>query len=643
MKKIYFVLVLCFGMMQAFSQTLFTYGPYSVTKTEFLQAYNKNKTPVADKEKALREYLDLYARFKLKVKSAEIQKLDTIQQLQFDLQNFRSQVEEGYMNDEKGVNVLVDEALLRGQKDIHLLHFYVPINSKMSPADTAKIYKAMKELSEELKKGETDYPEIVKEISEKYLEVKSKDLGYITAFSLPYDIENLVYALHPGDISKLYRTKSALHIFKNAEDRKSAGKWKVAQILISIPPDVSGVDLKALEHRADSVYQLLINGADFAETAKQFSEDKLTYMNGGELPEFGTGKYELPFETNVFKLENSGDISKPIFTGYGYHIVKRIDHRAAPVDSKDEVAVAAIKQQVLQDTRIEAARANFLKEVKIKTRFKRNPLVKDADLFRYADSVSAAGGIEYFPINNKTLFSFAKLSVRGIDWLNFVKDYKLNRDVYKGENNSELFAKYIETTALEYYRRHLEEYNADFKNQLQEFKEGNMLFEIMERKVWSKAGNDSTGLQKFYKEHAAKYLWAESADILLFNCSDEKTALKAVDDLENGKNWKLIGEESEGKIQTDSGRYELGQIQFAAGTAVAERLITKPLTYSGDNTSSFVKVLKMFPANQQRTFAEARGMVINDYQILLEEKWLNELKMKYPVQVNEVVFKSLLQ
>ncbi|MEO6232255.1 MAG: peptidylprolyl isomerase [Ferruginibacter sp.] len=643
MKKIYFLFVLCLGMMQAFSQTLFTYGPYSVTKAEFLKAYNKNKTPVADKEKALREYLDLYSRFKLKVKSAEIQKLDTIQQLQFDLQNFRSQVEEGYMNDEKGVNVLVDEALLRSQKDIHLLHFYVPINNKMSPADTSKIYKAMKELSEELKKGETGYPEIVKEISEKYIEVKGKDVGYITAFSLPYDIENLVYALHPGEISRLYRTKSALHIFKNADERKSAGKWKVAQILISIPPDVSGVDLKALEHRADSVYELLINGADFAETAKQFSEDKLTYMNGGELPEFGTGKYELPFETNVFELKNNGDITKPIFTGYGYHIVKRIDHRDAPSDNKDEVAVAAIKQQVLQDTRIDAAKAMFLKEVKIKTGFKRNPLVKDADLFRYADSVAAAGGIEYFPINNKTVFSFAKLSVRGIDWLNFVKDYKLNRDVYKGENNTELFDKYIETATLEYYRRHLEEYNADFKNQLQEFKEGNMLFEIMERNVWSKASGDSVGLQKYYKEHFAKYLWAESADILLFNCSDEKTATQAANDVQKGKEWKLIGEESDGKIQTDSGRYELGQIQFPAGTAVAEGLITKPLTNGGDNTSSFVKVLKIFPAKQQRTFAEARGMVINDYQGFLEEKWMNELKTKYPVKVNETVFKSLLQ
>ncbi len=643
MKKIYFLLVLFLGIAQAFSQTLFTYGPYSVTKSEFLKAYNKNKTPVADKEKSLREYLDLYSKFKLKVKSAEIQRLDTIQQLQYDLQNFRSQVEEGYMNDEKGLNILVDEAIARSQKDIHLLHFYVPINTKMSPADTAKIYKAMKELSEELKKGQTGYPEIVKEISEKYTEVKGKDIGYITAFSLPYDIENLVYALHPGDISKLYRTKSALHIFKNAGERKSAGKWKVAQILISIPPDVSGNDLKALEHRADSVYQLLINGADFAETAKQFSEDKLTYMNGGELPEFGTGKYELPFETRVFELKHNGDISKPIFTDYGYHIVKRIDQRDAPADNKDEVAVALIKQQVLQDTRIDAAKAIFLKEVKIKTGFKRNPLVKEADLFRYADSVSAAGGIEYFPINNKTLFSFAKLSVRGIDWLNFVKDYKLNRDVYKGENNPELYDKYIETTALEYYRRHLEEYNTDFKNQLQEFKEGNMLFEIMERKVWSKASNDSVGLQKYYKEHFTKYLWAESADILLFNCSDEKTATKAATDLQKGKDWKLISEESEGKIQTDSGRYELGQIQFPAGTAIVEGLITKPLTNSGDNTSSLVKVLKIFPANQQRTFAEARGMVINDYQGFLEEKWINELKMHYPVKVDEAVFKSLLQ
>ncbi len=643
MKKIAVFLAFCLGVTSVFSQTLFTYGPYSVGKDEFLRAYNKNKTPVTDKEAALKEYLELYSKFKLKVKAAQLQQMDTLQQLQYDMQSFSSQVAEGYMNDEKGMNRLIDEAFVRRQKDIHLLHFSVAIKSNKSADDTVKAYRAMNELASALGAGKTDYNEIVDDISARYTEVKGKDLGFITAFSVPYEIENLVYNLKPGEITKLYRTKSALHVFKNIEERKSAGKWKVAQILLSIPPDVGGAELKAIELKADSIYKLSIAGADFAALAKQYSEDKLTYMNAGELPEFGTGKFELPFETKVFELQTDGEISKPIFTGYGYHIIKRLQHRETPSDKTDDGFVSELKQQISKDSRMNAVKADFLKTVKLKTGFKKNPTVQQNDLFRFADSVTINNRIGNYPINKKVIFTFSKLNVKGVDWLNFVKDYKLNTDVYKGESNPELLDKYITTTAFEYYRRHLDEYDIEFKQQMQEFKEGNMLFEIMERNVWSKAANDSIGLLKYYSDHRATYKWAASASVLLFNCTDRKAAEDASALLSLGKDWRLIAEESDGKLQSDSGRYEITQLQLPVGTILAEGLISKPYVNSGDNTSSFVKVLKMFPENQQRSFDEAKGLVINDYQNFLEEKWVEELKVKYPVKLNEAVFQTLLK
>src|SRR6478735_3728662 len=128
MKKIVVLFFVSLVATPVFSQTLFTYGPYAVSKDEFLRAYNKNKTPVTDKGGSLKEYLDLYTKFKLKVKAAEQLRLDTLQQLKYDLQNFRSQIAESYMNDEKALEALVDEAADRSQKDIHLLHFYIKID-----------------------------------------------------------------------------------------------------------------------------------------------------------------------------------------------------------------------------------------------------------------------------------------------------------------------------------------------------------------------------------------------------------------------------------------------------------------------------------------------------------------------------------
>ena len=643
MKKIFLLFALAVCTLHIFSQTLFTYGTNEVGKDEFLRAYNKNRTPVADKEKALREYLGLYSKFKLKVKAAKEIRVDTLQQLKYDLQNFRTQVEEGYMTDEKGLDALVDEVIQRSQKDIHLLHFYIPISPTMPPADTLKAYKAMEQLMEELNMGKKDYKQVADEIGKKTMVIKATDLGYITALSLPYEIENLVYSLMPGGISKIYRTKSAVHIFKNTDERKSAGKWKIAQILFALPPDAGDDKKNEVKKLADSVYKLLKAGADFAEMAKKYSDDKLTYQNGGEMPEFGTGRYELTFENAVFALKNDSDITTPIATAYGYHIVKRLQQRPTPVDNSDENFVFTLKQQIAQDTRVNNVKANFTKQVMIKTGYKKNAAIKDEQLFRYADSVVANKNIGNYPINKLVIFSFLQSKVKGSDWLNFVKDYKLNPDVYKNESNKELLDKYITVTAMEYYRKHLEEYNTDFKYQMQEFKEGNMLFEIMEKNVWGKAASDSAGLKKYYEAHKSNYLWAASADVLLFNCNNAQSATEAAVDLKAGKDWKKIAEDSEGRIQSDSARYETAQLPLQENTNLTEGAITSTFVNSGDNTASFVKVLKKYPANQQRSFDEARGLVINEYQTHLEEIWVAELQKKYPIKINEAVFQSLLK
>ena len=641
MTKIFFLLVLSIGATRAFSQTLFTYGNYAVSKDEFLSAYNKNKTPVVNKEKSIREYLDLYSKFKLKVKAAQDLHLDTLQQLKTDIKSFSSQVEDSYMIDEKKENKLVEEVIERSKKDIHVIHFYIPLSAGISKLDVLKATKAMDGLAENLSLKITDYTPIINKLSTKYLPIKVNDIGYITTLLLPYEIETLVYNLKPGKSSKPYRTKNGLHIFKNLEERKSIGKWKIAQILFALPPEASVEQLKNIHEKADSVYKLIKAGANFNTLVKQFSDDRLTVQNGGEMPEFGTGKYEISFETKVIELKKDGDISTPILSAYGYHIIKRLQQTSSLTTIMDDEYKIKIKQQVEKDSRINLAKESFIKNITLKTGYKKNNAIIKRDLFKYADSVVKNKAIDKYPISNKIIFSFTKASVKGTDWLNFVKDYKLNVDVYKGENNKALFNKFISTSILEYYRKHLKEFNPAFKHQIQEFKEGNMLFEIMERKVWTKASNDSVELVKYYKKHRGKYKWLNSATVLLFNCTDLKTAKDAIEALKSGKTRKEITEKSEGKIQSDSGRYELAQLQLSTNQTITKGLISSPISNSGDNTTSFVQVLQLFPDNEQRNYNDAKGLVINDYQNFLEDKLVIRLKKKYPVKVNKDVLKLL--
>ena len=174
MKKLFLIVTFLSFLSSVYCQSLFTYGNNAVSKDEFLRAYNKNKTAAVSREQAIKDYLDLYIKFKLKVQAAKDIHLDTLPSLQSDLQNFRSQIEESYLKDEKQVDALVDEAFNRSRKDIHAQHFYVSINEKMTPADTLKLYKAINETYEELKKGGTDYDGILSEIKEKMAPVHGK-------------------------------------------------------------------------------------------------------------------------------------------------------------------------------------------------------------------------------------------------------------------------------------------------------------------------------------------------------------------------------------------------------------------------------------------------------------------------------------
>ena len=645
MKKILLLLAVAGFANTVFAQTLFTYGNAAVDKGEFIRAYNKNKTPVEDKEKALREYLELYIKFKLKVKAAMELQLDTLPQLQYDAQSFRSQIEDSYLNNEKAVNDLLNEAFSRSQNDLHVLHFFVPVNANATADDSLKAFKSINTFYSGLAAGKTDYDNLN---SAALIKIKQSDLGFVTVFALPYEYENIIYGLKMNETSKPYRAKNGWHIFKLVDERKAVGKWKVAQILLSIPPDATAEAKKGYEKKADSIYQLLQKGEDFGKVARWFSDDKVTYGGNGELAEFGSGKFESSFENEVFKLTKDKEISKPFLTAYGYHIVKRLSQSPVPTDKNDAAYQFELKQKIQQDSRITYAKDLFVKEIMRQINFKKTAAVTDADLYRYADSViakpnSETGNAAVYPIAAKTLYSYAKTKLTGKDWLDFVRSFKGNGELYQGESNAALVEKFVTSTVLDYYKKHLEDYNADFRYQMEEFKDGNVLFEIMEKNIWGKASADMKALQKHYDQNKNKYLWNASADIVIFNCTGKAFADSTRAAVLNGKDWKKIVEDGNNNVLADSGRFELAQLPVTIDPKTPNGYVSQIVINPVDGNISFLKVITQYAANLQRNFDEAKGLVINDYQNILEEKWIAELKNKYPVKINEAVFQTLLK
>lgn len=620
------------------SQTVFTYGSKQVSKEEFLRAFNKNNTAGTNSEKAFRDYLELYTRFKLKVQAAYDAKLDTLPAQATELQNFRSQIVEGFMNDESSVQLLTDEAFERSQKDLRVSHIYIPFTG----GDTLAAYQKAMEAWNKIQSGASFEQTAITYSADPSAGVSKGDLGYITAFTLPYEFESLVYNTPVGKISKPYRSKIAYHIFKTTAVRPAAGRMKAAQILIGLMPNSGSPEIEKKKLLADSIYTALENGASFKDMVAKYSTDNISYQAGGIMPEFGTGRYSENFENAAFTLAKDGDISKPVQTAFGFHIIQRIERIPANTDKSNATAMAQLKQAVQADKRILVAKELLAKKVMKTTGYKPG-IFKEKELAVYADSVYAGKKPLQLPVmNDKTvLFSFPEQKTAAADFAKYINSLKATPDLLRGRSTPQLVEQFAENIAMEYYRKRLELYNKEFAAQLQEFKDGNLLFEIMQRQVWDKAAADSSGLKNYYSSHKDKYWWEPSADVILFTSSDSVSAIKAKESFtKKPGDWKTLLQNADGTLQADSGRFEISQLPVSVSNHLQAGFISDPVKSSTDNIHTFAYIVKVYNERAPRNFEDARGFVINDYQSFLENKWIEQLKKKYPVKVNELVLQS---
>lgn len=625
------------------AQTLFTYGTRPVSKEEFLKAYNKNNTEATPSDQSYREYLDLYIRFKIKVQAALDAKLDTLPNQQAELAAFRSQVVESYMNDEASINVLIDEAIDRSAKDIHIAHIFVAAGASATAEQAKQALQKINAAHAQLQKGD-DFEKTALAYSEDpSVKINKGDLGFITTLVLPYEMENLVYNTSVGRFTAPLRGKNGFHIFKVLGERKAIGKIKAAQILIAFTPDATDSQKQEAAKKADSLYNALQQGSDFKQLAALFSGDNLTFQNGGEMMLFGVGRYTPAFENAAFALAKDGDISRPVPTEFGYHIIKRLQRLPVQDDKTSKQLREDIKQQILQSDRMEVSKRVLYKKILQSTGYKKLP-VNEKSLWLLTENV-IANKTAPMPAGltvNTPLFVIGKQTFRVKEWQSYLESIRGFEDLRAGKSQAQLLDQFIELSAFDYYRNNLETYNKDFGYQVNEFKEGNLLFEIMQRNIWDKASVDSIGLKKHYEAHKNNYWWEASADAIILTAATEAAANEAKKKLEvNYKEWKKLLESGDGTIQADSGRFELGQIPVLERTNFQPGLITAPVKNETDNSLTFAYIIKVYREREPRDFADARGFVINDYQAHLENLWIAALKKKYPVKINETVVKSL--
>jgi len=638
------LLIACFIASISHAQTLFTYGSYSASAADFLKAFNKNNTTTAaNRARAMRDYLDLYIGSRLKIREAYNRGYDTLSQIKSDIEKLRSQIVENYLNDPDESSKLLKEAFQRRQKDIHVAHIYVSFKNSAGVADTAAAEKKIKEVYEKLKKGE-DFSKLARQYSsDPAAATNGGDLGFITVFTLPYDFENIIYNTHPGNYSTPYKSKIGYHIFKNLGERKAVGKMKAAQILLAFPPGADDGFKKKEKLLADSLYQRLLKGDDMAALASRYSNDYVSAASGGVMPDFGVGQYDPEFEKNVFSLTKNGQISKPFLTSHGYHIVKRISMVPVISNPNDAANMDELKSKVNASDRMQFAKEMMIEKALRQIEIKKYPY-SEQELRTFSDSILDNKRLAApVSISRATpLFSIGDQLFTVNDFVTYAQAWRYKSDGSGIKPFKKVVDEFTHHVGEEYYRSHLEKFNSDFREQMDEFRDGNLFFEIMQREVWGKAQADSTALEEYYEKNKSRYVWKESADAVIFFCSDETIGKGLYDKIrKDPSGWRAASDPFAEKVVSDSSRYELEQLPNAGKASIQPGLVTEPLKNVTDGSVSFAYVIKIYPAGLPRNYNDAKGLVVNDYQAELDKQWIAGLKQKYPVKIDEKVFEQI--
>ena len=689
MKKIFIlVTIITFCCFNVFSQnTLIDISGTKVDFEEFKSIFYKNNIKdTVYSEDYIVDYFNLFLKFKLKIKEAKDLGYDTVTSFVEEFAGYKKQLSEPYLIDSSHQSMLVKEAYERMKNEVNVSHILIKLDSDALPQDTLVAYK--KALLIKRKINNKNFEQIAYDYSDDpSVKQNYGKLGYFSVFRMVYPFENAAYNTPVGKVSNPIRSKFGYHLVKVNDKRQSLGEVKVSHILIRSNQDDSDVEKKSSEDRIKQLFEFIEEGKEF-EDLVQYSEDRGSASSNGELPWFSSGRMVQEFEQVAFSLTEFGQISRPFKTMYGWHIIKLINKRGVP-DFKD--VKEEIKSKIKRDSRSSFNESFVVNNIKNEYGFRSYDY--NLKLF-YNKEISNEWDADFLKKNKKVLFKIGDTKYTQYDFAKYIDE----NNFLTSKENSEKFIfhtyqTYVKKTCLKYEVSQLSNKYPDYKILLNEYKEGILLFNISNDKIWSKANKDTIGLNLFYKENILKYKVDTLIDCFLFSSIDGVDILKLKENILSVQNtntlfdfanytdlnYRLKNERKipkglsfnqENYVSSISQNIELldflksdyvenyknyfkndyslikmikyrdGLSNFKSDYQITYNNIVSELEFI-DGEFVFVYVNNLIP-NYQFQLNEIRGRIISDYQDYLESNWLEYLFRTYDITVDWDLLKTLV-
>lgn len=641
MSKVYLLLLLLVlqtSLRADDNSVLLTIEGTTVTVGEFKRVYEKNNFDnSADySEKSLKEYLDLFIQFRLKLLDAEKMGIVNRISVKDEFNTYAQQLYNNYF-DKKNTHQLVLDMYEKTQQDVAISHIFIKASNN-STDDLKKI----NDLYKKLKSGEKFEDLAVKFSDDNYSASNGGFLGYFTGMqiSLP-ELEDAAFNTPVGTYTEPFKTSAGYHILRVDEKRPAVGKIKVAIIKKS---KIQGNDEhnEKMKENIFGLYDSLNSGKDFSELAKKYSDDVYSKEKGGEIEWFGISTYAMEFEKVAFSLEKEGEYSKPFDTKYAWYIIKKIEQ--IPPPALDDV-YNTIKNQVYKSQRFEMEKDKHIQSILDKYGYQEiSPVfenLKNSIISKIKDEEKVVFVEKQAP---QEVLTIGGKSIDENELGSYINKF-ITRTFKKTpeEKFSQIFKEFVQEKAISFHKEKLGDEDEEYGRLLNEYYEGIVLFEVMSSNVWNKAIEDTSGLRKYFESNRKQYLWDEKAEIHVYKMSpkvlkyfNKQVVLKpllsdGVFDKNISKKGIIYGDEVSFEIQrSEIEKYGLEWKSNSYTTKEEDGIITAYL------------VNKIIP-RKEKTLQEARGFVIADYQKYLEKEWINRLLQEYEINVDPEVFKSLIK
>jgi len=506
-----FILVVMIAAVEAKEKkepVIMTVMGKEVPLSEFIfMAKKDNSVDLKDKQ-SVRNYVELYKNYKLKVADAEALTMHEAPRFSEELEDYRIQLQQSYLYDKFGLDSAIQviyerTKVIPGIKQIYFMYPQELFKTKqILTKDTLVLYEKINEVAMRIKNGES-FEEVGKSFKNDSTVVYS-ETEYVSSFQFPKALEEEIFSMEPGAVSRPIRSLYGFHLIQLSQIIPNPGKIRVAHILTGFPTKTpTEEEIEDARMKSEEVYQKAMANEDFDELIQSYSTDSIGAKRGGFI-EFGLGDIIEPMEKAGFGLEKIGDISKPFQTSHGFHILKLVERKG--ITPLEEVASNILDGMKNSEHFFDLYHA-FDERMKSRHGFifykdAYEELQRLADVYHPLDTAFHARGLEL----KKTLVF--------IDTLDFSQDifveYMINKhrtaEMYSNDFMLEVYRYFEREIITEIEKRSLERDYPDFQLQMKEYYDGILLFEVSNKRIWSRPVDEQEQLEaEWIKELNEKY------------------------------------------------------------------------------------------------------------------------------------------